>query len=262
MKRPALMGILNITPDSFSGDGRLHEDAVHAALRLVDEGADIIDLGAESTRPGAQMLTFEQEWARLGPVLEQVLARDIRSRARISVDTYHAQIASRALDLGIDIVNDVSGFAETEMIDCISEFDCDVVVMHALSVPADSTHLLPAECDVVEKILAWKEAVTEKATARGVARERLVYDPGIGFGKHAAQSLALIHAASRLKSSGGRWLFGHSRKSFMKAQGAEDMAARDAMTLEFSRQLAEAGIDYLRVHDVAAHHAMFQRLCT
>ena len=93
-------------------------------------------------------------------------------------------------------------------------------------------------------------------------KERLIYDPGIGFGKTAKQSLALITAAATLKASGGRWLYGHSRKSFMKHAGAADMAARDAMTLEFSKQLAEAGIDYLRVHDVAAHDAMFRRLCT
>ena len=262
MKRPALMGIVNVTPDSFSGDGRLHAEAAQFALKLVDEGADIIDFGAESTRPGAQALTFEEEWARLGPVLEQVIAKDIRSRARISIDTYHAQTATRALDMGIDIVNDVSGFGETAMMDCVSEFDCDVVVMHALSIPADPHVTLPADCNVVEQILQWKLGVTEKAAGRGVTKERLVYDPGIGFGKTAEQSLALMDAAATLKASGGRWLFGHSRKSFMKAAGAEDSAARDAMTLEFSQSLAEAGIDYLRVHDVAAHTAMFQRLCT
>ena len=262
MNRPALMGIVNITPDSFSGDGKLHAQAAQQALRLVGEGADIIDLGAESTRPGAVMLSDEQEWARLGPVLETVLAKDIRTRARISIDTYHAQTASRALDMGVDIINDVSGLDDVAMMDILSEVDCDIVVMHSLGVPADKAVTLPPDCDVVARILEWKTAVTQKAANRGVAKERLVYDPGIGFGKTAEQSLALIAAAATLKASGGRWLYGHSRKSFMKHTGAADMAARDAMTLEISVRLAEAGIDYLRVHDVMAHDAMFRRLCT
>lgn len=262
MNRPALMGIVNITPDSFSGDGKLHEQAAQYALQLVADGADIIDFGAESTRPGAQMITDEQEWARLGPTLEAVLKKDIRTRARISIDTYHAQTASRALDLGANIINDVSGLDDIAMMDILSEVDCDIVVMHSLGVPANAVVTLPPDCDVVAQILEWKFAVTQKAIGRGVAKERLIYDPGIGFGKTAEQSLALIKAAATLKASGGRWLYGHSRKSFMKHLGAVEMAARDAMTLEFSEQLAEVGIDYLRVHDVAAHDALFRRLCT
>ena len=261
MNRPALMGIVNITPDSFSGDGQLHLQAAQHALQLVAQGADIIDFGAESTRPGAEPLTDEQEWARLGPTLAEALAKDIRTRARISIDTYHAQTASRALDMSIDIINDVSGLDDVAMMDILSEYDCDVVVMHSLGVPADATLTLPTDCDVVARILEWKIAVTQKAAGRGVAKERLGYDPGIGFGKTAEQSLALIEAAATLKASGGRWLYGHSRKSFMKHVGAVDMAARDAMTLEVSERLAEAGVDYLRVHDVAAHEAIFKRLC-
>ena len=262
MKQPALMGIVNITPDSFSGDGQLYLQAAQHALELVEQGADIIDFGAESTRPGAEPITDEQEWSRLGPTLEQVIRKDIRTRARVSIDTYHAQTASRALDLGLDIINDVSGLDDVAMMDILSEVDCDVVVMHSLGVPADSAVTLPEDCDVVARILEWKADVTKKAANRGVTKERLVYDPGIGFGKTSLQSLALIESAAALKASGGRWLYGHSRKSFMKHAGAADMAARDAMTLKLSAQLAQAGVDYLRVHDVAAHVAMFKRLCT
>ena len=262
MRRPALMGIVNITPDSFSGDGQLPAQAVQRALELVEQGADIIDFGAESTRPGASPLTADEEWSRLGPVLEWVSAKDIRTRARISIDSYHAPTVARALYSGIDIVNDVSGLDDTAMMDILSEVDCDVVVMHSLGVPADGAVTLPAECDVLAEVLTWKTAVTHKAAGRGVTKERLIYDPGIGFGKTAEQSLVLMNAAAQLKASGGRWLYGHSRKSFMKIVGAEEMPARDAMTLQFSAQLAEAKIDYLRVHDVLAHTAMFERLCT
>ena len=261
MKRPALMGIVNITPDSFSGDGQLYEHAAHHALKLVEEGADIIDFGAESTRPGAVALTADEEWARLGPVLSHVIAHDIQTRARISIDTYHAETALRALGMGVDIINDVSGLADVAMLNALNDVDGDVVVMHSLGVLADAQVTLPVGCDVVAEILQWKEAVTRKATGRGVAKERLVYDPGIGFGKTAEQSLALVQGAAQLKASGGRWLVGHSRKSFMKQLGAVEMSARDAMTLEFSQALAVAGIDYLRVHAIAAHDAMFKRLC-
>jgi dihydropteroate synthase len=260
MKRPAIMGIVNITPDSFSGDGALSQAAVAHAEALVIAGADIIDLGAESTRPGAMPLNADDEWTRLGPVLEKIVAHPWRVRTRLSVDTRHAQTAARAIELGVNIINDVSGLVDYAMMELLEEHDCDVVVMHALSVPANANITLPDDRDVVAEIVKWKRSITEKAQSRGIAPERLIYDPGIGFGKTAQQSLLLMQSATTLKASGGRWLYGHSRKSFLKLLGAD--AARDALTLEWSATLAEAGVDYLRVHDVAAHTAMFDAVCT
>lgn len=257
MNRPAIMGILNLTPDSFSGDGLMGMQALQRARQLAEDGADILDIGAESTRPGATALLPEQEWARLEPVLHAINDQSWRQQVRLSIDTRHSVTAARALDMGVDIVNDVGGLANTEMDESLEEHECDIVVMHALSIPADPAITLAASGDIIAEILQWKSIVTQRAKTRGLATHRLIYDPGIGFGKTAEQSLALINRAAELKQSGGRWLYGHSRKSFMKLMSDAPAEARDELTRTFSAQLAEAGIDYLRVHDVAGHVRMF-----
>lgn len=258
MNRPAIMGIVNVTPDSFSGDGQLAEQAIAHAQMLVGEGADILDIGAESTRPGATPVSADEEWARLEPVLTGIVDAPWRAGVRLSVDTRHAQTAARALNLGVDIINDVGGLADHAMPETLEEHECNIVVMHALSIPANPALTLPEGCDVIAEILAWKEAVTSRAGAHGIANERLIYDPGIGFGKTAEQSLMLIHSANELVASGGRWLYGHSRKSFLKLVLKEEgVAARDAATLALSKQLTKARVDYLRVHNVALHVAEF-----
>ena len=257
--RPAIMGILNVTPDSFSGDGKMAQAAISHAHRLAEDGADILDLGAESTRPGAAPVSADDEWARLGPVLHGIVEHAWRMQVRLSVDTRHAQTAARALDLGVEIINDVGGLRDAAMLETLEEHGCDIVVMHALSVPVDPAVRLPESCDVVEAILEWKAQVTAQAVARGIAPERLIYDPGIGFGKSAVQSRRLIDAAGTLMKSGGRWLIGHSRKSFLGLDESATLAMRDEATLALSVQLAQAGVDYLRVHDVARHVAFFGR---
>jgi dihydropteroate synthase len=260
MKRPAIMGILNVTPDSFSGDGQLGAAAVAAAERLVAEGVDVLDIGAESTRPNALALDADAEWARLQPVLTALAQQPWRGRVRISVDTRHAATAARALALGVDMINDVTGLADPAMLAVLQALACDVVVMHALTVPVDPAVTLPADCDVVQEILQWKAAITARASAAALDPSRLVYDPGIGFGKSARQSLALMLGASRLVGSGGRWLFGHSRKSFLKLFTDADAAQRDDLTLAWSAQLAGAGVHLLRVHAVRRHVELFKRL--
>lgn len=262
MKRPALVGIVNVTPDSFSGDGVNTVEAIAQAKQMVVDGADILDIGAESTRPGATPLDDEAEWARLSPALHAMLAADWRAQTRLSIDTRHALTASRALDLGVDIINDVGGLSDNVMAELLGEHDGDIIVMHALGIPADKTHTLPADCDVVAELLTWKETITAHAISRGIAPERLIYDVGIGFGKTAKQSLALMLAAAQFQQSGGRWLYGHSRKSFMALFSDADAHGRDDLSLAFSAQLAGAGVDYLRVHNVARHAALFGQLCT
>lgn len=257
MNRPAIMGILNLTPDSFSGDGVMTAQAVRRARAMVVAGADILDIGAESTRPGATPLSAAEEWTRLEPMLQGILAESWSEPVRLSIDTRHAETAAHALDKHVAMINDVGGLADEAMCEVLEEHECDVVVMHALGIPANPAVTLPVGCDVVAEILNWKEAAIKRAAAHGIAAHRLIFDPGIGFGKTAEQSLALIERAGELKASGGRWLYGHSRKSFMKLFTDAPPEGRDALTREFSRKLAEAGIDYLRVHDVAGHVAMF-----
>jgi dihydropteroate synthase len=260
MKLPAIMGILNVTPDSFSGDGQLGAAAVAAAGRLVAEGAQVLDIGAESTRPNGVALDHDAEWARLSPVLSALAQAPWRGRVRLSVDTRHAGTAARALALGVDIVNDVTGLADPGMLDVLRAHRCEVVVMHALSVPVDPAVTLPPDCDVLQEILRWRAAITAHALAAGLDPARLVYDPGIGFGKTAPQSLALVLGAATLVGSGGRWLFGHSRKSFLKLFTAADAAQRDDLTLALSAQLADAGVQILRVHAVGRHVRLFEQL--
>ncbi|HEY6135511.1 MAG TPA: dihydropteroate synthase [Rubrivivax sp.] len=261
MNRPAVMGIVNVTPDSFSGDGRLGAAAVDTAERLVAEGVDVLDIGAESTRPNAIALDGEAEWRRLEPVLTALAARPWRDRVRLSVDTRHGRSAARALALGVDIINDVTGLGDPDMLGVLQASACDVVVMHALSVPVEPAQTLPPDCDVLQEILQWKAAVTARAAAAGLDPARLVYDPGIGFGKSARQSLALMDGAAAMVASGGHWLFGHSRKSYLKFFTAADATQRDDLTLAFSARLASAGVHILRVHAVGRHVGMFDKLC-
>jgi dihydropteroate synthase/2-amino-4-hydroxy-6-hydroxymethyldihydropteridine diphosphokinase len=258
----AIMGILNLAPDSFS-DGKCFTPAAacDAFLRLVEEGAQIVDIGAESTRPGATPLTAEAEWARLQAPLDMILTHPERGRVNISIDTRHALTAARVLERGVEIINDVSGVADASMRQILAAATCDCVVMHSLTIPADPAVTLAAKADPIDTVLAWKEQRERELTAVGIDPARLIFDPGIGFGKTADQSLALLTRASELVDSGGRWLIGHSRKSFLRAAGAgENPATRDAETLVFSRGLMQIPVDYLRVHAVMSHTQLRDQL--
>lgn len=257
--RPSLMGILNITPDSFSGDGRLNADPLAHARALAEAGADIVDVGAESTRPGARPLSPQEEWSRLGPVLEALVHAPWRQGIALSVDTRHAQTACRALALGVEVINDVTGLRDPSMGRTLADASADIVVMHALSVPVDPSLVLPPQTDVVACVLAWRTQMLSRAASLGISRERLVFDPGIGFGKTAEQSLTLVLEAPRLVDAGGRWLFGHSRKSFLSLFTDAPASARDDLTLALSAALAHAGVHILRVHAVRRHAELLGR---
>lgn len=262
ISRPALMGIVNLTPDSFSGDGRMGEDALNHARAHYLAGADILDIGAESTRPGATPLSAEEEWARLEPFLKAVTEQSWRANVRLSIDTRHADNAGHALAIGVDVINDVSGFADPQMLGTLREANCDIVVMHSLTVPVDPAVCWPQNVDPVVEILRWKADIVARAVEASIAPERLIFDPGLGFGKHPEQSLALALRAGELVASGGRWLIGHSRKSFLKLFAEVAAEERDGLTLALSAALATAGVPYLRVHHVAAHRRLFDALCT
>ncbi len=243
-----LVGIVNITPDSFSDGGQnfAPEMAFAAIKKLIADGADIIDIGAESTRPNAVAISADEEWVRLAPVL----AARPQFDALISVDTRHAQTAKKALAAGADWINDVSGFGDIEMVDAVKNADCKIVVMHSLSVPADKNIVLPDGCDAVAEVLAWAEERIKSLENAGIKRERLIFDIGIGFGKTAAQSQKLIEGISQFQSLGVPLFVGHSRKSFL---GASSVADADQKTLKISKFLAKNGVEYLRVHNVEIH---------
>ncbi len=244
VKSPKLTGIINITPDSFSDGGKnlSPQTALKAIDEMIEDGADIIDIGAESTRPSATALTHEQEWERLEPVL-----LSLQSKVYFSIDTRHPQTAAKAIALGAGWVNDVSGFSNQEMVESVRGSDCKLVVMHSLSVPADKNIILPEKHDPVELIIKWAKKRFAELEKAGIGRERLIFDPGIGFGKNAQQSMAIINGAERFAELGVPVLFGHSRKSFLG-----DVAGDDA-TIKISQILADKGVDYLRVHNIKRH---------
>ncbi|MDX1975437.1 MAG: dihydropteroate synthase [Rickettsiales bacterium] len=249
-----LMAIINITPDSFSdGGANFAPDKALAAIKqaLID-GAKIIDIGAESTRPGAACVSAEEEWGRLEPVLKK-LDSYRRPEIAFSIDTRHATTAKKALGHGIDWINDVSGFSSDDMVQVAAESDCKLVVMHSLSVPADRTQHLPEDGDVIEALTHFADERFATLARAGINADRLIFDPGIGFGKTAAQSLQILDQIQRLHSLDVPILVGHSRKSCLKELGDPDEA-----TLRVSKQLVACGVDYIRVHDVKAHAAFLR----
>jgi dihydropteroate synthase len=254
MPRPGLVGILNVTPDSFSDGGAFLEPdrALAHARELLEAGADVIDVGAESTRPGATPIDPDEEWRRLERVLPELCRmRDQSGRFLISLDTRHASTLQRALPLGIDWINDVGGMRDAKMIELAAGSKARVVLMHSLTVPASPHEILSPDCDPCAVLLEWGERRASELQIAGIARDRIIFDPGVGFGKSASQSRLILDDIERLHALGLPLLVGHSRKSFI---GGDD---RDATTLRFSAALAERGVQYLRVHDVSSHARMF-----
>jgi 2-amino-4-hydroxy-6-hydroxymethyldihydropteridine diphosphokinase/dihydropteroate synthase len=258
---PLWMGIVNVTPDSFSDGGRFETwPTVEAHVdALVAAGASFIDVGAESTRPGATPLDAEREWERLERVLAPLIDKHASSplRPRFSLDTYHPATARRALALGVDVINDVGGLASPEMLELAATSDRDWIAMHNLGLPADRARTLPVDRDPVSEVERWLEHRLDEWQRAGLDLGRVVFDPGIGFGKNPLQSLRLLRGIERFERYGIRILVGHSRKSFMHELTAEG-AARDLFTIGASLELCARSVEILRVHDVAAHAAAYR----
>lgn len=256
-KLPLWMGILNLTPDSFSDGGTLaREEDIDALLhRWEKSGVQAIDLGAESTRPGALPVDSSEEWKRLGPALSRIRERykDRFFRPLISVDTHHPETAEKAVEAGADFLNDVSGGEDPRMRALAKFAPAGFIAMHSLTVPADPRCILPLESDPVAELLAWAKRKREEFLRAGLSEEKLLLDPGIGFGKSAGQSLELIRRSKELLALPYRWLWGHSRKSFLQGLGAREVHERDGFTLGTSFHLAREGADWIRVHDPALH---------
>lgn len=250
---PRLMGVVNVTPDSFSDGGRYFDadSAIRHALRLAKEGADILDIGGESTRPGAREISVEEEMARVMPVIE-ALAK--RTRAALSIDTRKPAVARAAVMAGATIWNDVSALTfAPDSLAAAAALDCDIVLMHAQGTPATMQDD-PRYDDVVEEVRAFLAARIDACTEAGVARTRLILDPGIGFGKRLEHNLALLRAIDRLAPPGVPVLVGASRKRFIAAldPGAADPDDRLGGSLAAALAAAAQGAAILRVHDVAA----------
>lgn len=254
---PRLMGVVNVTPDSFSDGGRFLDPAraVEHALALVGEGADLVDLGAESTRPGggvygagAREVPADEELARLLPVLERLRPRiDVP----ISVDTRKATVARAALGAGADLVNDVSALGDPAMAAVVAEAGCPVVLMHARGELATMQRDISFR-DVVAEVRAELAARRDAAVDAGVDASAILLDPGLGFGKNAGQNLELLARLDRLTDLGAPLLVGASRKSFLGAVSGAPPEQRLPGSLAAAARAAAGGAAILRVHDVAA----------
>lgn len=250
---PEIVGILNLTPDSFSDGGLFaqREAAIIRASELFEAGATIVDVGAESTRPSAILISEEAEWERLEPVLEPLVRLAVTTDKIISVDTRHESTALRALECGVRWINAVSGSASTALVEAINRFDARLVVMHHCGLPADPARHITTSSDPVEEVVEWANATITRLSALGLSRERLILDPGIGFGKTAEQSIELLRRIGEIASLGVELLIGHSRKSFMKQFTDLPPHERDLETHCVSFFLCSHEVHYLRVHDVA-----------
>ena len=245
------MGVLNVTPDSFSDGGAYPsvESAVAAGLQMVIDGAHIIDVGGESSRPGAKEISADEESARVLPVIERLAERGVR----ISVDTQKASVARAAVKVGATMVNDVSALRDPEMADICAEAGVDVVLMHMLGTP-ETMQVRPQYEDVVVEVKAFLAAKAEWAISKGIRKDSIWIDPGIGFGKTVDHNLALIRATGEFATLGFPVLVGASRKGFLGViTGETDPSLRLEATLTVHTEAARLGARMVRVHDVAAH---------
>ena len=251
--RPVIMGIVNVTPDSFSDGGLFatREAALAQAKKLVSEGADIVDVGAESTRPGHTPLTADEEWARLAPLLAALVNE---AGAPVSIDTYKAETARRALALGVCLVNDVWGLQrDPKMAPTIAEAGAAVVIMHNRETAAP-------EIDIAADMKRFFARSLDIARRAGVPERHILLDPGIGFGKSREQNYEALRAIPELLALGFPLLIGVSRKSLFKGLGDGLLEGRLVGTLAANLLAARAGAQVFRVHDAAEHRAAFDVL--
>ncbi len=257
---PIIMGVLNMTPDSFSDGGEFldADAALHHAKQMVEEGASIIDIGGESTRPGAEEVDPQEEWDRIGQTIGRLAADGIC----VSVDTRHAFVARQAIDAGASIINDVSGFRDPEMVALAAGCDAGVVVMHMKGEPSTMQDS-PEYEDVVAEVKDYLAAQASMLEEAGVSRDRICVDPGPGFGKTPSQTIELMRNLHELVHLGYPVMVAVSRKRFIaRAYGIddEDPKARDEASAQEALMACELGASVVRTHNVAATVKALQNL--
>lgn len=248
LDRPVVVGVVNVTPDSFSDGGRYldPDDAVRRARTLIEEGADVLDVGAESTRPGAEPVPAVEEWDRLAPALERMVDLGVP----VSVDTRKAPVARRALDVGAAIVNDVSGLAgDAELGAAAAEAGAGLILMHMRGTPRTMQRDTEYEDLIGEVRESLRESV-DRARSAGCSGEQLVVDPGIGFGKSARGNLRLLARAGEFRGAGAPVMVGPSRKSFIGETLGLPVDQRVEATAAACVLALERGARLFRVHDV------------
>ena len=255
---PRIMGVVNVTPDSFHQRSRSSnsDHAVEAAIKMASEGADWIDIGGESTRPGATPVTIDDELSRVIPAIEAI--RSQLPEICISIDTRRSEVAMQALNSGADMVNDVSAISDPEMLSVVSEHDCPVCIMHMQGLP-ENMQDNPSYDNVVREVRGYLGKVARLLMDEGVKPGQIVADPGIGFGKTLDHNIALLSSGrSIVPDDRMNLMWGVSRKSmFLDLLGRKDSEDRLAGTLGVAAISPEKEVDIIRVHDVAEHSDSF-----
>jgi len=245
-----VMGILNVTPDSFSNGGQFFDKskAIEHGLKMAAEGAAIIDIGAESTRPGAKSVSADEQIKRAIPVIKTLSER---INVPISIDTYNYEVACAAIDAGAAMINDITALSDERIGELAAEKQVPVVLMHIQGTPA-TMQIEPRYKNVVDEVLKFLLERAKRAEKLGIKRESIFIDPGIGFGKTAEHNLEILRSIDRFVKSGYRVLMGTSRKAFLeKITGKENPAERIFGTAATVALCAAAGVSVVRVHDVA-----------
>lgn len=243
-----VMGILNVTPDSFADGGRhnTYADAVNRGLEMIAEGVDIIDIGGESTRPGAERVSLQEELDRTIPVIEKLS----QSGVPISIDTMRAEVAAKAVEAGASIINDVSGgLSDPAMLETAAELGVPYILMHWRGQSKDMNSKA-IYTDVVKEVITEMQVQIDKALAAGISKDKLIIDPGLGFAKDAEHNWEILRNLKEFTALGYPVLIGGSRKRFL---GGDTPDEREAATIELTRSLVPQGIWAVRVHSVKPH---------
>jgi len=249
-RRTRIMGVVNITPDSFSGDGITHlssDEIVARVERLVQEGADIVDIGGESTRPGARAVTVKEELRRTIPVVKKVSRR---IKVPVSIDTHKPEVARQALDNGAVIVNDITGLRDSRMPKIVASYKAGVIIMHMQGASPRTMQDNPRYLSLLDELIGYFNKIIKDAVSKGISREGIIIDPGIGFGKTLEHNLEILNNLREFKILGQPILVGPSRKSFIGRISGSAPQERDSGTIAACVLASRNGANIVRVHDI------------
>ena len=258
--RSKIVGILNLTPDSFSDGGKYFDEkkALFYLEEMLMSGADIIDIGAESTRPNAQILNAQEEIARLENILPKLIFaiknfnKIHNKNIQASIDSYHLETIIFAHKIGVEIINDVSGLIDEKIIDYIAQNNLTAILMHNLAIHSNPKLIVNRDLNVVDEIINWAHQKINYLTTRKIEKSQLIFDPGIGFAKNSTQSIRILKNINAFRVLDLPIYVGHSKKSFLDALNipSQPNLDRTGKTLILSQYLAQKNVEYLRVHDV------------
>lgn len=262
-----IVGILNLTPDSFSDGGKFNslELALSQTQKMIEEGVDVIDIGAESTRPQALKISAFEEWSRLEKILPEIvkLVKKSPRKIKTSIDSYHFETLTKAYETGVDVVNDVSGLSDDRVVDFIARNNIETILMHCEKIAEAPHTLINRNINLIPEMLNWFEKKISALEQKGVKKSQLILDPGIGFGKDAKQSIRILKNIEKFRVLELPIYVGHSKKSFLEkvdfSKFGENLD-RAEKTLIVSKYLFSKNIDLVRVHEVETHKKLLQTI--